>query len=121
MKALAIRKSQELARLVDSQISGSLQRLISKAKHKGIALAAACGKTGGTARFSAYKQFQKRLRDRGVWYDVREQLAWERFEQLYDAAVRRQVRAEPDSAQLSLPDFDRLPQIRIDGQTEFCA
>lgn len=117
MKALAIRESQQLARVVRTHVA----RVVNEAKAKGIVKLALCGNRYSPVPFSAFKVLRDRLRRRAMWHQIREQLASERLEQLVAEELRRQARNEPHPAQLSFPDFDRLPQIRIDGQTEFCA
>ena len=111
MKALAIRESRQLARVVQTQVS----RLVNDAIAKGIVKVALCGNRYSPVPFSAFKLLRDRLRRRAIWQQALEQLAKERVEQLVAEELRRQARIAPHPAQLSFPDFDRLPTIRIDS------
>ena len=112
MTALAIRESGQLARVIRSQVA----RLVNEAKLKGIVNVALCGNRYSPVPVSAFKLVRDRLRRKAMWEEVRDFLAKERLEQLVGEELRRLARNEPHPEQLSFPDFDRLPMIRIEGQ-----
>lgn len=119
MKALAIREKLLAVRRHRVEVRQAIERAVVRTGDKVDAFA--FGKACLLTRNSAFKAMRNRMMRRGAWTAVQEQLARERFNELYDAACKRHARAIASPAQLSFPDFDRLPMIRIDGQTEFCA
>lgn len=130
MQSLTVRETRKLVtrnvgRAVGEQIASAVRKIVAKAKKRTGLVEMLCGKSCHTATFSAasYRTMQEGFRKYGLWSQVREHLARERFEELFSRELQHQARAEVRAhpAQLSFPDFDRLPQIRIDTQTEFCA
>lgn len=115
MKALAIREKLLAIRRRRVEVLQAVDRVVLRIGSSPVDMVP-FGKACLLARDSAFKAMRNRLKRRGVWTAVQEHLARERFDELYDAACKRQARAFADPAQLSFPDFDRLPMIRIDGQ-----
>lgn len=114
MKSLAIREKLLAIRRRRVEVRQAIERAVARTKPKPDLMD--FGKACLLTRDSAFKAMRNRMMRRGAWTAVQEQLARERFNELYDAACKRQARVIADPAQLSFPDFDRLPMIRIDGQ-----
>lgn len=124
MTAVSVRETRELVtrnigRAVGDQITSAVRKIIAKAKKRTGLVELLCGKSCHTATFSAasYRTMQEGFRKYGLWSQVREHLARERFEELFARELNHLARIEAKAhpAQLSFPDFDRLPMIRIDS------
>ena len=114
MTALAIREKLLAIRRQRGEVRQAIERAVARTAGKVDAIV--FGKACLLTRDSAFKAMRNRMMRRGVWTAVQEQLARERFDELYDQACKRHERAIAVPAQLSFPDFDRLPMIRIDSQ-----
>lgn len=57
----------------------------------------------------SFVSFRRKLLNRGQWSDIVELLAGERYRELVEREIRRQLRLTPDTSQMPLPGFEHVP------------